>query len=124
MRKIIISDATMKQPNENLKLSFKEKIELSKLLDKLGIDVIELDVIKNHRVDALQVKSIATAVTNCTIAVPIDLLNYSSIEKTWAVLKNAKKPRLQIYAPTSDVQIEYLYHKNTEVENGNIWRLR
>lgn len=114
MRKIIISDATMKQSNESHKLTFKEKIELSKLLDKLGVDIIELGAIKNQRVDALQIKSIASAVTTSIIAVPIDLLDENSVEKTWTILKNTKKPRLQISAPTSAVQIEYLLHKKPD----------
>ena len=40
MKQIKISDATMKQISESFCLSFKEKIEFSKLLDKLGVDVI------------------------------------------------------------------------------------
>ena len=51
MKQIRISDATMKQISEDLILSFKEKIELSKLLDKLGVDVIELEGIRNPRID-------------------------------------------------------------------------
>jgi len=43
MNKIRISDVTMKQAAEGFSLSFKEKIELAKLLDKLGVDVIELE---------------------------------------------------------------------------------
>ena len=114
MRQITISDATMKQLTEELRLSFKEKIELSKLLDKLGIDLIELEAIKNPRIDALQIKSIVAAVTDSRIAVPVELGNSESIEKTWAALKDAKNPRLQVMAATSPVQIEYLFHKKPE----------
>ena len=109
MRKIVISDATMKQASENFRLTFKEKIELSKLLDRLGVDYIELEGIKNDRTDSLQIKSIATAVTESGIAVPVEL-SAESVEKTWAALRCAKRPRLQIYAPASSVQIEYLCH--------------
>ena len=105
MRKIVISDATMKQASENFRLTFKEKIELSKLLDRLGVDYIELEGIKNDRTDSLQIKSIATAVTESGIAVPVELFA-ESVEKTWAALRCAKRPRLQIYAPASSVQIE------------------
>ena len=114
MRQIVISDATMKQSSEELRLSFKEKIELSKLLDKLGVDIIELEGIKNPRIDALQIKSIVAAVSDSRIAVPVELLNNENIEKTWAALKNAKNPRLQVCAATSPVQIEYLFHKKPE----------
>ena len=43
MKQIKISDATMKQISDSFRLSFKEKIEFSKMLDKLGVDVIELE---------------------------------------------------------------------------------
>ena len=114
MKQIIISDATMKQSCEDLRLTFKEKIELSKLLDKLGVDLIELDAIKNPRIDSLLIKSIVAAVNDSRIAVPVELLSDESIERTWAALKNAKNPRLQVCASTSDVQIEYLFHKKPD----------
>ena len=114
MRKIIISDATMKQNREDFPLSFKEKIELAKLLDKLGVDFIELEGIKDARTDSLLIKSIASAVTDSQIAVPVELLNNENIEKTWAAIKGATAPRLQVCAPTSSVQIEYLTHKKPD----------
>ena len=114
MRQITISDATMKQSHEGTRLSFKEKIELSKLLDKLGVDIIELEGIKNPRIDALQIKSIVAAVKDSRIAVPVELANNDNIEKTWCALKDAKNPRLQVVAATSPVQIEYLFHKKPE----------
>ena len=113
MKQIRISDATMKQTFEDFALSFKEKIELSKLLNKLGVDVIELDFIKNARIDSLQIKSISSAVKGSIIAVPVEL-NNESIEKTWSALQSAEKPRLQVCAPASQVQIEYLSHKKPD----------
>ena len=114
MKQIIISDATLKQTCEDLRLTFKEKIELAKLLDKIGVDLIELDAIKSARIDALLIKSIVAAVTGSRIAVPVELSSQESIERTWTALKSAKQPRLQVCAPTSAVQIEYLFHKKPE----------
>ena len=113
MREIKISDATMKQISEGFSLSFKEKIELSKLLDKLGVDIIELEGIENARIDSLRIKSIAAAVSDSVVAVPVEL-NESSIECVWSALKLAKRPRLQVTASTSAVQIEYLFHKKPD----------
>ena len=62
MNKIRISDVTMKQTGADISLSFKEKIELSKLLDKLGVSVIELEPITQPKIDALRIKSVAAAV--------------------------------------------------------------
>ena len=113
MKQIRISDATMKQISEEFSLSFKEKIEFSKLLDKLGADVIELEGIKNARIDSLRIKSIAAAVCDSTVAVPVELCD-DSVDVTWSALKLAKRPRLQVPAPTSAVQVEYLYHKKPD----------
>ena len=107
---IRISDITMKQ--EGLTLSFKEKLELSKLLDKLGINLIELPAIENAKIDSLLIKSIASSVC-CSIAVPVSL-DCRDIDTVWQALKTASAPRLQICAPISTVQMEYLYHKKPE----------
>ena len=113
MRNIKISDATMKQTSEGFSLSFKEKIELAKLLDKLGVDIIELEGISSVRIDSLRIKSIAASVTESTVAVPVEL-NEESIDAAWAAVKLAKHPRLQVVASTSAVQIDYLFHKKPE----------
>ena len=112
MNTIKLSDITMKQVSDGFSLSFKEKIELSKLLDKLGVDIIELEGIENPRVDALRIKSVCGAVS-CTVAVPVKL-DQESIDATWNALKEAKKPRLQVCAPVSPVQMEYLFHKKPD----------
>ena len=112
MRKIRISDVTMKQPVSTA-LSFREKIELAKLLDSLGVSVIELEGIDNSRTDALRIKSVAAAVKGSTVAVPVKL-EQENIQKVWEALKLAKSSRLQVCAAVSSVQMEYLYHKKAD----------
>ena len=112
MNKIRISDVTMKQAAEGFSLSFKEKIELAKLLDKLGVDLIELEGIVSPRIDGLRIKSIAAAVKDSAVAVPVQL--DSDISVVWNALQTAKHPRLQVCAPVSSVQMEYLFHKKPE----------
>jgi len=113
MNTIKLSDITMKQVADGFSLSFKEKIELSKLLDKLGVSVIELEGIANPRIDSLRIKSIAAAVSNSTVAVPVQL-STESVEQVWASLQQAKHPRLQVAGAVSAVQMEYLFHKKPD----------
>ena len=113
MNTIKISDITMKQESKELSLSFKEKIELSKLLDKLEVSVIELEGIRSSKIDSLRIKSIASAVTSGVVAVPVQL-NKESVEETWSALRTARHPRLQVCAAVSSVQMEYLYHKKAD----------
>ncbi len=114
MKQIRISDVTMKQADKNLILSFREKIELAKLLDNLGVDIIELEGVGDSRTDALRVKSVAAAVKHSIVAVPV-ALRQENIEGVWNALKDAKHPRLQVFAPVSSVQMEYVYHKKPEI---------
>jgi len=113
MNKIRISDVTMKQTGPDISLSFREKIELSKLLDQLGVDVIELEPILQTKIDSLRVKSVAAAVRESIVAVPV-ALDPDSVRTTWSALKEAKKPRLQTCAAVSPVQMEYLFHKKPD----------
>ena len=119
MNRIRISDVTMKQNSAELSLSFKEKIELAKLLDKMDVSVIELEGIHSPKIDGLRIKSIATAVRGSILAVPVQL-NAESVTQTWNALRLAAKPRLQVCAPVSSVQMEYLFHKKPEAMAGAI----
>ena len=113
MNRIKISDMTMKQEGKEFSLSFKEKIELSKLLDKLDVSVIELEGIRSSKIDSLRIKAIASAVQSSVVAVPVQL-DKASVEETWNALCSAKYPRLQVCASVSSVQMEYLYHKKND----------
>ena len=113
MDQIRISDITMKQTGKEFTLSFKEKIEIPKLLDKLNVSVIELEPITQPKIDALRIKSVASTVKNSIVAVPVQLAE-ESIDITWNALKEAKHPRLQVRASVSPVQMEYLFNKKPE----------
>ena len=113
MNMIKLCDVTMKQVADGFSLSFKEKIELAKLLDKLGVAVIELEGIQNPRIDSLRIKSIAAAVVNSIVAVPVQL-TADSPAQVWNAVQQAKAPRLQVCGAVSAVQMEYLYHKKPD----------
>ena len=115
MRKVWISDITMKVPaaEGGFAFSFREKIELAKLLDRLGVDVVETGPVQSRRTDSLLVKSIASAVKQSAVAVPL-LLDGEGPETVWSALREAARPRLQVVAPVSTVQMEYLCHRKPE----------
>lgn len=114
-RKIAIGDITMKQAFDRSKyaFSFREKIELAKMLDKLGLSVIEVGPIVDGKTDSLLIKSLAAAVKNSAIAVPLNIAENDTVETTWNALKGAAHPRLQVSVPVSTVQMEYLCHKKS-----------
>ena len=77
MNTIRVCDSTIRKLSngKDNSLSFKEKLEVAKLLDKLCVDVIELDEIRSGKADSLLIKSVVTAVRNSIIAVPVALGN-------------------------------------------------
>ena len=83
MKKVSISDVTMKQGGKacDFDLTFKEKLEVAKLLDRLGADCIECAPIENKKIDTLLIKSIA-------VTVGINLLE--TIKSVWSVGFNCR----------------------------------
>lgn len=113
MQKLSIADVTLKQAAKsgNCSLSFREKIEIAKLLNKIHVSVIELPSIVKEKTDMLLVKSISSCVTaSSVIAVPVNL-SEGDVERVAQALSAAKKPRIQIEVPTSTVQMEYICGK-------------
>ena len=113
MQKLSIADITLKQAAKsgNCSLSFREKIEIAKLLNKIHVSVIELPAIVKEKTDMLLIKSISSCVTaSSVIAVPVNL-SEGDVERVAQALSGAKSPRIQIEVPTSTVQMEYICGK-------------
>lgn len=111
MKVIKVSDVTLKEYGRaKQQISFREKVECAKLLDRVGTDVIETAKIANIKTDVLFLHTIAPLVRNSVISVPVDL-DPDAVKLASDALKTAKKPRLQVNAPTSTVQMEYICHK-------------
>lgn len=72
MKHISVTDTTIRQAGKaaGYTLSFREKIELAKLLDRLGVSVIELHAVENPKIDSLLIKSVASAVKESAVCVP------------------------------------------------------
>lgn len=105
-----VSDCSLLQAEDHYELSFREKIELCRLIDKLGVSSIDLCPIRRKKIDSLLVKSISSAVRNAAVSVPVDVTDPESVQVTWEALKEAASPRLQVAVPVSSVQMEYILH--------------
>ncbi len=112
MERLTVADVTLKEvaKSSDFSLSFREKIEISKLLDKINVSVIELPAIKKEKTDVLLIKSVASCIKNSILAVPVSLAE-EDVDRVADALKKAAKPRIQIEVPTSTVQMEYVCGK-------------
>jgi len=115
MNKVHISDVTLRQEykEQDSGLSFREKMEIAKLVSRLSPYAIELPALSEKKVDALLVKSIALAVRNCRLVLPVTIRE-NGVKQAWEALHEAAHPCLQVQLPTSTVQMEYLCHKKPD----------
>ena len=109
MKHIRIADTTLCQGQ----YTFKEKIEIARQLEKLGVDVIELPAITEVRSDTLLVRTMASFVKNATLSVAAGV-TAESIELAAAALEGAAKPCIRIELPVSPVGMEYICHKKAD----------
>ena len=111
MKKIYISDYTLRTRTEGeTPLSFKEKIEIARNLDKMHVDVIELAPIENEKTDVLLARTILPFLKHSTLAVPVGN-DEASVEIAYSAISGAENTRLQVRIPTSPVQMEYFCHR-------------
>ena len=112
MRNVKITDMTLRQCANSAEaaLSFKEKLEVAKALDKMKVDYIEASPLINIKTDALLMRTISTTVENCGVSMPVGY-TIEEVDAAWAAISKAKKPRLQVIVPLSTVQMEYVCRK-------------
>ena len=108
MKKIVISDTTLCR--EGSSFSFKEKIEIARLLDRLHVDIIELPSIQNSKTDVLFVRTVSSFVKGSILSVEAGA-DRNSIEQAASALCTAAHPRIRIALSLSPVGMEYTYHK-------------
>ena len=111
MKTLKLIDMTLKESAaiRGSELSFKEKLEIARILDRLKVDVIELPAVTGGKADLLSNKTIASLISTGICAV-VDITQ-GKVEETWESIKSARQPSLNVIAPVSPVQMEYLAHK-------------
>lgn len=112
MKTIRISDITVGVSPEvsGRNLTFKEKLDTVRLLDKAGVSVIELGSVTGQMTDILMIKSVAGTVKDSTVAVCAGD-DPDTIAAVWEALKTTAKPRLQVSAATGIARMEYVSHR-------------
>jgi len=115
MKTLFISDVTLRQEpkGSDALLSFREKLEIARSLDRLRLYSVELPAIRNEKADALLIKSVASAVKQSRIVLPVGL-SPEGVETAWNAISEAKHPCLQVCVPTSTAQMEYICHKKPD----------
>ena len=112
MKKIIVNDTTIFSISKaGRRTAFKNRVEAARLLDNAGINAIELPEFSDDKTEEILIKSVSTVVNNAIVAVRVPLCAPEYAAKAYDAMKNAAHPRLQVAAPVSAAQMEFVFHK-------------
>lgn len=110
MKKVTVSDITLKAIKEqDLSLTFREKLLLAEKLDSLMVDSIELPSVSSCKEDRIIYRTISESIKSAKVKIPVGA-SLESLECAYDCVQKAKNPCLQIVMPVSTVQMEYFYH--------------
>jgi 2-isopropylmalate synthase len=115
MERISIFDTTLRDGEQAAggSLNVKEKIEVAKQLENLGVNVIEAGFPISSKGDFESVKAIGKAIRNLSVC-GLARANIKDIDACWDALKGAADPRLHIFISASPVQMKYQLNKTPE----------
>src|SRR5689334_9436144 len=106
--RILIFDTSLRDGEQapGFSMTAGEKLRLAQQLDRLGVDIIEAGFPMSSDGDFEAVRTIAGAVRRPVIAglaraIPAD------IDRAWAALKTAARPRIHVFLATSDIHLQY-----------------
>jgi len=109
MEKVIIFDTTLRDGEQaaGTSLNFKEKLDIARQLERLGVDVIEAGFPITSPGDFEAVKLIAKEIKGSTVCA-LTHANADGIDKAWQAIKKAKKSRIHVFLSPSDI---HLFHQ-------------
>lgn len=115
MDKILIFDTTLRDGEQvpGCKLNTKEKIELAKELEYLGVDIIEAGFPISSPGDFSSVQEISKNVINATVCALTRAVK-KDIDVAGEALKFAKRPRIHTGIGTSDSHIKSKFNSTRE----------
>ena len=111
MKQIKIADITLSGAKNNL--SFKQKLEIARKLERLGVDAVELPELSAAKADTLLVRTIASFVKNSVLSVGATA-SVASVERAAEALSSAARPRIRVELPMSSAIMEYSLHKKQD----------
>ncbi|KAL8140279.1 hypothetical protein V2J09_006300 [Rumex salicifolius] len=98
-----------------------QKLEIARLLSRLGVDIIEAGFPASSAADLEAVKTIAIEVGNAVdedgyvpVICGLSRCNRNDIDAAWAAVKYAKRPRIHTFIATSEIHMRHKLNKTRE----------
>ena len=113
--RVLIFDTTLRDGEQAAGVSFSsdEKLQIARLLERMGVDCIEAGFAAASPADFDAVHRIAREIRGTQIAtlcraVPND------VDQGWAAIRDAEAPRLHVFLSSSDIHIAHQLRKDRE----------
>ena len=110
MRQIQIIDSILCKKAE---LTFREKLEIARKLERLNVQVIELPEIADEKTDTLLVRTMASFIKTSVLSVGAGSTK-ESVELAAKALAGIPNARIRIELPVSSINMEYVSHRKPE----------
>jgi 2-isopropylmalate synthase len=106
--RITVFDTTLRDGEQSpgCSMNVQEKLRMARLLDRLGVDVIEAGFPIASEGDFEAVQAIAASVRRPIIA-GLARARREDIERVWRALRHAARPRIHVFLATSDIHLKY-----------------
>jgi len=111
--KIIIFDTTLRDGEQSpgVSLSTKEKLQIGRQLEKLGVDVLEAGFPVASPGDFESVQLLARELGRKVQVTALSRASKKDIDIAWEAIKMAANPRIHTFAATSDIHLKYKLKK-------------
>ena len=107
MNHIKIADTTLSDAKSSL--TFKQKREIARKLERLGVDAVELPEIGAAKADSLLVRTAASFVKGSVLSVAATT-SIDAIDRAAEALATAARPRIRVELPMTASIMEYTLH--------------
>ena len=108
MQRIRIFDTTLRDGEQSpgCSMNLKEKLEMAKQLERLGVDIMEAGFAASSVGDFKSVKAVAEEMKSCSVASLARAVK-SDVDRAAEAVKNAVAPRIHTFIATSPIHMEY-----------------
>jgi len=113
--KIFIFDTTLRDGEQSpgCSMNLEEKLQMARQLDRLGVDILEAGFPIASQGDFDAVKAIAEEIRRPVVAA-LARASTLDIDRAWAALQSAARPRIHTFLATSDIHLKYKLRKTRE----------
>jgi len=113
--KIYLLDTTLRDGEQaaGAAMTFEEKLEVAKQLEKLGVDIIEAGFAASSPGDFAAVERIAKEVRTPIIA-SLARAHPGDVDAAIEATKGARHPRIHVFLSSSDIQVMHQLRKGRE----------